>query len=598
MKNPQISLKPIVDLLVDDEGRPRRFWIPSYQRGFRWKQLQVRHLLDDIWDFAQKSDEFSKDGFYCLQPIVIRIQNESRIEVIDGQQRLTTIYLILTFLKNLTLELGHTSFELEYETRGEANEPFLTNIDYGKRNENIDYFHMCEAYNTIEKWFENRGSRKLKFLQHLLNDDETGRNIKFIWYQLPEQDNPIEAFTRLNVGKIPLTNDELIRALFLRQNESNPNDDSLKLKIANEWDQLEKSLQSDSFWYFLSNDVAPSQNRIGFLFDLVARDKALSVEEVNNDAFGVFFLFNHVIDTNKFCLGDLWREIKKTFMLLDEWYTSRTLYHIIGFLIQQKCTIAKLQQMSRGCTKTAFHFKLLEEIYRNVIGDDRNLSDLSEGQLCESVTERLEEWEYGANSREIKKLLILFNIATLLANEQSTLRFEFDYFKQQDAWDIEHIRSTAYKPDRPHLQRQWLEHCKNYFQSQNSEIELQEKIEQYFDKSNADDSDNFDYLFEQILDHFEELNEDETVDNISNLTLLDPVTNRSFQNAVFAVKRQRVLALDREGTYVPLCTRNVFLKYYSQNIDPFFIWSRQDQNDYGNAIVSTLVNFFQSVKME
>ena len=298
MENSQISLKPVVDLLADDEGRPRRFWVPSYQRGFRWKQLQVQHLLDDIWDFAQQSDKFSKHGFYCLQPIVIRTRNDGRIEVIDGQQRLTTIFLILTFLKNLTLELGHTCFELEYQNRGESNEPFLAQIDFSRCDENIDFSHMCEAYDTIEKWFDNRGSRKLKFLQHLLNDDETGRNVKFIWYQLPEHDNSIEAFTRLNVGKIPLTNEELIRALFLRRDESNPNDDSLKLKIANEWDQLEKSLQSNSFWYFLSNNEAPAQNRIGYLFDLVARVKAHSGENVNYDAFGVFYIFSRIINTN------------------------------------------------------------------------------------------------------------------------------------------------------------------------------------------------------------------------------------------------------------------------------------------------------------
>ena len=303
-------------------------------------------------------------------------------------------------------------------------------------------------------------------------------------------------------------------------------------------------------------------------------------------------------DTNENCLEDLWYEIKKTFMLLEEWYANRTLYHVVGFLIQQKYTISNLQQMSKGCTKTAFRFKILEEIFRVVIGGGDSLSELTEDQLCESVTERLEEWEYGRNTFQIKKVLILFNIATLLANEQSTLRFEFNYFKKQDAWDIEHIRSTAYKPDRPHLQREWLEHCNSYFQSQSSEISLREKIEQYLGASSADEVDDFDYLFENILDYFKELNADETVDNISNLTLLDPVTNRSFQNAVFAVKRQRVLALDREGTYVPLCTRNVFLKYYSENLEPFFIWSRQDQNDYKNAIVSTLVNFFQSVEKE
>ena len=101
---------------------------------------------------------------------------------------------------------------------------------------------------------------KLKLLQHLLNDDEAGRNVKVIWFQLADRDNPVDAFTRLNVGKIPLTNDELIRALFLRRTKDDASEViSLQLKIAYEWDQLEKALQSDSFWYFLNNQEGKSR---------------------------------------------------------------------------------------------------------------------------------------------------------------------------------------------------------------------------------------------------------------------------------------------------------------------------------------------------
>ena len=64
---------------------------------------------------------------------------------------------------------------------------------------------------------------KLKLLQHLLNDDETGRNVKVIWFQLADNDNPVDAFTRRDVGKIPLTNHELVRALFLKRTKgTNP----------------------------------------------------------------------------------------------------------------------------------------------------------------------------------------------------------------------------------------------------------------------------------------------------------------------------------------------------------------------------------------
>ena len=183
-------------------------------------------------------------------------------EVVDGQQRLTTIFIILTYLKEIAAILGKARFRLTFATRGEANEPFLQNIDFSRAEENVDFFHICQAYRAVEAWFQNRDAmHKIKLLQHLLNDDEAGRNVKVIWFQFADSDKPVEAFTRLNVGKIPLTNDELIRALFFRRRGRGRKPRPRNCRIAYEWDLLEKALQSDAFWYFLTNRSGSSQNR-------------------------------------------------------------------------------------------------------------------------------------------------------------------------------------------------------------------------------------------------------------------------------------------------------------------------------------------------
>ena len=70
MKDSSISIKPITDLLTDSKGEPTRYWIPSYQRGYRWKPLQVTQLLDDVWEFIQNSEGGKRQAFYCLQPLV------------------------------------------------------------------------------------------------------------------------------------------------------------------------------------------------------------------------------------------------------------------------------------------------------------------------------------------------------------------------------------------------------------------------------------------------------------------------------------------------------------------------------------------------
>ena len=74
-----------------------RFFVPDYQRGYRWDKNDVTRMLDDIWG--------SKGQDYSLQPIVVKLHQmgkseaEHEWELIDGQQRLTTLYLILHYMQ-------------------------------------------------------------------------------------------------------------------------------------------------------------------------------------------------------------------------------------------------------------------------------------------------------------------------------------------------------------------------------------------------------------------------------------------------------------------------------------------------------------------
>jgi len=87
----------------------------------------------------------------------------------------------------------------------------------------------------------------------------------------------------------------------------------------------------------------------------------------------------------------------------------------------------------------------------------------------------------------------------------------------------------------------------------------------------------------------------EEVDNgIGNLTLLDSSTNRSYQNAVFPIKRKIIISLDKKATFVPLCTKNVFLKYYSKKVDKMMFWEGQDSLDYQKAMLDMLYGFFKA----
>ena len=87
------------------------FFIPDYQRGYRWSAKQVTELLEDIDAFEPNNSA----SIYCIQPLVVKNQNASSVddgknavwEVIDGQQRLTTIHIQLNAInlpRNYDLE--------------------------------------------------------------------------------------------------------------------------------------------------------------------------------------------------------------------------------------------------------------------------------------------------------------------------------------------------------------------------------------------------------------------------------------------------------------------------------------------------------------
>lgn len=590
MYTQDISLKTVNDLRLNTDKEPQRFFIAAYQRGYRWSPLQVTQLLEDIWEFTRRKDP-QPEEFYCLQPLVLKAMPDGGYEVVDGQQRLTTLLLILRhFNERLAVKYQQTLYDLDYETRQNLMD-YLNNTSKQLADSNVDFFFLGQAMDIIEKWFAVKESEVEEIKTALLN------KTKVIWFQLADTDNPVDAFTRLNVGKIPLTNDELIRALFLRRNKKDEDEaQAFQHQIAYEWDQIEKALQSDAFWYFLSNETGKQQNRIGFLFDLVARSEGLPPEAVH-DTYGIFYVFSQKLRSAGASPKIEWRRIKQAFLMLEEWFEDRTLYHMIGFLVAEGVGINTIRELSSQRTKSSFEYRLRQEIFSKIIGGGLP-EDLEEQSVREQVAEKLEALEYGG---KVRPILLLFNLATLLQNRRSNIRFQFDSFKNE-RWDIEHVRSVASdKPERHSDRVVWFGHVLGYLKShkiqqleeQKALEDLRGEIETFFKLSQAEAvNEVFDPLYDKVLCWFGEDTGDVADHGIANLTLLDQHTNRSYKNAVFAVKRQRLLQLDQAGIFVPLCTRNVFLKCYSPKVDNAMFWGEADRDAYQEAIVEALVRFF------
>lgn len=575
MGNNNISIKPINDLLEYN------FFIPSYQRGYRWTKQQVIDLLNDINEFLPKDVPNSdKKTWYCLQPIVVKSkkQKENEWEVIDGQQRLTTIYLILSYLNQRYNEESRTElFKLEYETR-KGSADYLKN-ELGKveiDKTNIDYFHISIAYQVIKKWFkENKVEKSFepKFYD----------SIKVIWYKTIDSD-AIDIFTRINSGKIPLTNAELIKALFLNSsNFENVDSEKLHLKqleIATEWDRIEYALQDDSFWYFINNKGNNLATRIEFIFNLmyevaksddeeVTERKRLNIisdeqikerqkthltveERYGNDEFSTFRFFDDKFKTkSKEDINDNWQEIKKYFQTLEEWYNDRELYHKVGYLITIGENLENIIKEKEEKSKTEF------------------LNWLNQKISSKNKVVELKTVEY--KGKYVREILLLHNIQTMLNNENETNRFPFDRYKEE-SWDVEHIHAIATEVKvKKENQVDWLKN--NFIKTENHQDENNNnQIEQIINSSNPIDENEFENIIDYVLgeeDH-----------NLQNLCLLDRGTNRSYKNDSFKEKRKKIIEREMKGTFIPICTKNVFMKYYSEDVKDIEIWNEADREKY------------------
>lgn len=661
MAENKIELKSVKELLG------MKFFIPSYQRGYRWTEQQVKDLLNDVKEYIDNQNA----GFYSLQPLVVKkrwrdnaleeIKGKSSIEeiesyldnceweVIDGQQRLTTIYIILSYLKT------EKQYTIDYQTRKgfrdfldcieartlseetiskEFNDIIISNKD--KDFDNIDFFHILTTYSTIKKWFEkiSDGDRKV-FKEQLLN------NVKFIWYESVEKD-PIRVFTRLNIGKIKLTNSELIKALMLNRTNFKDNvSRHIQLRqqeIASEWDKIEYTLQNDEFWMFLNEKGYRKPTRIDFIFDLICNDKnngllVFQTEEEKTKVIGdddyrtfrYFYEYFHRSEkTNQNMAESLdksnvketpiekcWNVVKKYFQTFQEWYNDLEMYHYVGFLVETGEKLGDILKLWHG-EKTEFVAKLKNDKIRNAIKKHADLEEIYEIKYADKDGKE----KTGVDKRSCKPILLLHNIQTVINQtninqekyQQSVFyKFPFHLYKTE-GWDVEHIDSNTENDLTEKGAKDEL--LLNLYYAVDEKI--QEKIKEFIANPNAT---NF-HDFDGFCNNPNALSDIEK-NQIWNYTLLDSSTNRSYGNSIFSAKRRIIIGKDRGlllpipkiiqkngkselslekmkkagSAFIPPCTMQVFLKYYSPVSSNFNYWTKSDALEYKRNLFDTLKEF-------
>lgn len=624
------------------------FYIPDYQRGYRWTRRQVEDLLNDIFEFSQKENA----GIYCLQPlVVIKKSSEEQLldrvhaakdldevkrilngqwEVVDGQQRLTTIRLILEVL-------NCPCYDIAYQTRENSAEFLNTITTKGEKDAktNIDFYRIYEAYKKIDEWLkEIDGKQKERFQNVLLNQ------VKFIWYET--QENPKEVFTRLNIGKILLTNAELIKALLLnKSNFDSRDDDKIRLwqqEIAMEWDVIEYALQSNEFWLFLNAPGDERPTRIDYVFDMICRCDLLRCrdEKDTSDEFRTFRYFYHYLDVQKRngtslaqAVRTIWEKVREIFQTLQEWFDDMELYHYVGYLL---CMGRNIDEIYEHWITTKPDFKeYLMSVIKDII-PCKKIKDI-ENRVYEVDAE--DSQTKGGSKTNCRPILLLHNLQTVI-NQNRILsanakykngvfyKFPFHLYKLE-GWDVEHIDSnTENGLDNIPSQREWLLNAYFGLQDKTLRDQIQKFFKQYAGKASEQSEDSAkqtarDEAFTELKHQIEDVGGNDRLsqnekNKIWNFTLLDSSTNRSYGNAIFPAKRRVIIGKDQgkkfnsstidengqivlgsaensPSAFIPPCTRYVFLKYYNTaSFDPN-VWTRNDAEAYKDNIIEVLKNF-------
>lgn len=582
----KIILKSIGELIRTKDTPARsphveHYLIPDYQRGYRWKADEhVKALLEDIDQFMSKKDEI-----YCLQPIVVVPQLDvdgfKTWEVVDGQQRLTTLYLILK-----TLNYHH--YGLSYCQRKESTNFLAEPMNpYDDKDPFPDHYFIHEAYTKINQWLEQKELEtigyKLQFLNTLL------QNVKVIWYEVELKGNTdmnyekvkIDIFNRLNIGKIPLDDAELIRALFLQSMSlqlTNREQLLCQATFALEWQEMEQYLRNSAVWGFIhlaESKETNYSNRILKLFEIVAL-------QTSGEARATYLWFERELGRDlqkRFeASSNLWKEVKNLFAKIRAWYENSELYHGIGLLISlQHVNLKDIYRQSKRQTKHEFAIWIWNEV-REKIKTDINS----------------ENFNYEERPKDVERMLLLFNV--LSTREKSKVtgeKFPFHHYQAVKRWSLEHIH--AQHTDDPFKDKSnikaWinetLPELKGISKQENlSELGTQiQQLEKWasvgIDKI---DIDKFNSVRLAVEDFFEE----DSVHNIDNIALLSAKDNSALNKAIFPVKRRRILELERQGSFIPPCTKDVFLKTYSPTFTATYRWTKDDREAYVKEIKRVL----------
>ena len=599
------SVSDLFEKILKEEGLTE-FYIGPYQRGYKWDSEsyydQVPQLLMDTYHALCKykdSESFELAEYYLQYITVLKNNDKRSFEVIDGQQRLTTLAIIYDRIYRKNNELRNIALNKINYSREESNLSLyqkLDEISFGKElDDTQDNKYISGAVECIDKFLSILDEDKIKEYYDFLSN-----SVKIILNRESEFVSPEEVFVNLNGNSVELTNAYLIKGLFLTHGvyREGLNGTSLNYSEILEqrkingriWDEIQNWINSEEINYFLfgKESAKNSKGMEHFLelcliifskkeaernVDEITEKFKLSFDEkrefINSEGnFRLFNRFNEIIITDHD--GLKWMEnIIHTYKKLKSIYDSTDTANLLGFVLFRKKSKKKLTVNER-----------LEELKTLVTLSESDINS----KLAKEVLDILPDLSTINLKYKMEELVPLLLSLSVFPEGLST-QPRFDYISYDDKnWTFEHIspqnpKSSISLPQyaRPTVEEMYEKEIKS---------EKIEKIQDFLTKLKNKEIDEGDLSDEEIpsLDlnehelkireqirsgEIEDVGEveflyspltKEELDNIGNMALLSNSVNSSISNNPYIIKRYEILKKLEEGNFIPQHTISVFEK--------------------------------------
>ncbi|MCB1616167.1 MAG: DUF262 domain-containing protein, partial [Pseudomonadales bacterium] len=430
------------------------YLIPAYQRGYKWradKDGAVAALMEDLWNAHKEGKEEYYLQYITVKHTSLNLDDDSSdtccLEVIDGQQRLTTLSILLSAFNALSekeAKINLAKDKLRYSIRPNLFKDWIYPAESFMEFAQLDFDVLLERdrerFDRQDVYYlHGAASYCLNFLNKHENDIPAFYvfvldKVKLIVNSIEPHIKSETVFRNLNSNKVPLTEAELIKALLItRVGRGKVDNDSahfrevmeVRLGLGRQWDEIQSWVNDDivkSFYFNSGSDAMYELLKLTATHFTKVSDTALSGGQQGNKwLFGLY---------DKADAKTAFNRLVETWLCLKDWFLDDEMYHLIGFSRFARSPAKSSLKLLRDCLEKPTRSALKEKL-------EKDKNDLIFGEHCEQGMQRqaLESLKYGENSDQIRAILLSLSV---FIKSDSAFRFDFYQFARNN-WSLEHI---------------------------------------------------------------------------------------------------------------------------------------------------------------